>query len=90
MTAHLPSERDLRCAPELASLAILHAVLDAARLALCVENPDIQEFDERTASPRLSLALQICDRAGDLVALIARYNIALILEREAHFEKIEF
>jgi hypothetical protein len=66
----------LLAAPELASLAVLEAVLDVAGVALAAAWPELHDIhlcdhDEPRA------ALDVLRRADDLVAAVNRYRLAL-------------
>lgn len=68
----------LLVAPELASLAVLEAVLDVASVALAAAWPELHDVDLCDHDePRA--ALDVLRRAADLVAAINRYRLALVV-----------
>ena len=69
------SPEKLMAAPELASLAVLDAALDAAVLALAAAWPELQTGDIDHDQPRA--ALDVIDHARALSAALRLYRRAL-------------
>lgn len=74
-----PSPPDLVLAPELAILAVLAHVLDAAAAALLAEHPTlIDDFRRPRDDGRvLALASTLCRRAAALADTVANYDRAV-------------
>ncbi len=77
----LPHIDQARGAPELAPLAVLGAALDAARVALLAESPEIDDvgesFEGRAPPLYLALASLIVTRADELANLLGWYRLAI-------------
>lgn len=69
----------LRLDPELATLAILDAALQASRAALIAEHPDARCLDDHQEQipPVVILASLVVARAKELRALLAHYRRAV-------------
>jgi hypothetical protein len=69
---------DLILAPELAAIILLEHALDVATHALLAEHPTlVDDFARARDAPVLSLAHQICLRAGALEDTLRRYRHAV-------------
>jgi hypothetical protein len=70
---------DLVLAPELAAIILLEHALDVATHALLAEHPTLTDDFARARddTPALSLAHQICLRAGALEDTLRRYRHAV-------------
>ncbi len=72
-----PTCQQLARAPELASLALLEAVLDVASLALAAAWPELHEIEMAREHEEPRAALEILQLAGDLTAAVDRYRLVL-------------
>jgi hypothetical protein len=79
-----PLVGDLRQAPELAVLAVLHATLRAALIALTAEHPTLVELGPPTEPPSLRQARRFVASALALAAALDDYRHAVIAALSPH------
>ncbi len=79
MLRPLPRIPDVSLDPELASLAVLDAALEASRTALLAEHPDAGSFQNATdpLPPLVVLAGLLVMRADELLWLLGHYRRAV-------------
>ncbi len=53
-TIHLPKQRALMAAPELAALTLLEAAANIATVALAASHPDLKDASELSDDPQLA------------------------------------
>jgi hypothetical protein len=73
-----PFVSDLRCAPELAVLAVLHTALRAALVALAAEHPTLADLGPPEEPPTLRHARALVDACLALAAALDSYRRAAI------------
>jgi hypothetical protein len=77
----LPDHDDLRRAPELAHLAMVHTAASLAWQALLLENPELHDLcppELFAGRPSLLLASVLVTRLDELTELIAAYKASLL------------
>jgi hypothetical protein len=73
-----PFVSDLRCAPELAVLAVLHTAVRAALVALTAEHPTLADLGPPDEPPTLRYARALVDTCLVLTAALDSYRRATI------------
>ena len=73
-----PFVSDLRCAPELAVLAVVHTAVRAALVALAAAHPTLADLGPPDEPPTLRRARELVDACLSLGAALDRYRRAAI------------
>jgi len=81
-----PTYEQLLAAPELASLAVLEAVLEITGVALAAAWPELHDLDLACEHDEPRAALEVLQRASDLIAAINRYRLALVRARDRQYD----